>query len=325
MKAFIIGGTGFIGSHLVEYLLEKRFKVSVLIRNPKNLKWLSPLRDKINILKGDLFSIPEIPSDIDYVFHLAGLTKSRKIKDYYTVNQYGTASLFHSLSAQKISPKKFIYLSTLAAVGPSEINSPSQEENTPHPVSHYGKSKLLGEKEALTYRKKFPIVILRPPGIYGPRDRDFLFVFKIINQGFFLVFGRRKRFMNVCFVKDLITGMFLAAQAKTESGEIFNIADSKIYSWEEFFLLIAKIMGKKLRKIIIPLPLVYLIAIGSEMVSLINHQESILTLDKVNELKQSAWTCSVKKAREILSFESHFSLEEGLRETISWYKENNWL
>ena len=131
MKVLITGGTGFIGSHLIEYLLLKEAKIYALVRNPSNLRWLTPIRDKINILKGDLFNIPEIPSDIEYVFHLAGITKSNstKIKNYYLINHRGTANLLNFLKSKKTPLKKFIYLSSLSVAGPSNPESPNKEDD----------------------------------------------------------------------------------------------------------------------------------------------------------------------------------------------------
>ena len=125
MKALLTGGTGFIGSHLAELLLDKSAEIFALVRDPHNLKWLKGLN--IHLLEGDLLSIPSLPSDIDYVFHVAGLTNSSDVADYYTVNQQGTASLFKSLHDQKILPKKIICLSSLAAAGPSLTESQSRK------------------------------------------------------------------------------------------------------------------------------------------------------------------------------------------------------
>jgi len=203
MRALVTGGTGFIGSHLINHLLDDGdAEVYALVRDTKNLKWLDGL--DVHFLNGDLFSIPSLPTNIEYVFHIAGITKARKLADYYTVNQYGTASLFQSLRAQNISPKKIFFLSSTAAAGPSLDGNPVKEDDEPHPVTAYGKSKLLGEKEALEFKEDFPLVIIRVGAVYGPRDKDFLSYFKTIKKGILLSLASRKRWYCLCYIKDLI-------------------------------------------------------------------------------------------------------------------------
>ena len=326
MKIFITGGTGFIGSHLIEYLLPKEAEIYALVRNPSNLRWLTPIRDKIHILKGDLFNLPDIPSDIDYVFHLAGITKSSltKIKNYYLINHKGTANLLNFFQSKKTSLKKFIYLSSLSVAGPCKVESPYKEDDPPNPISHYARSKLLGEKEVLSFKDSFPVVIIRTPGIYGPRDKDFLSALKTVKKGFFISFGK-KVWLSLCYVKDLAEGMFLASQIDVKSGEIFNIADSKIYTWEEFCLTAAQIMKRKVKKITIFVPLIYPICLITEISSIFSKQDLIINFDRIRELKQEAWVCSNQKARKFLNFTPRYSLKQGLGETISWYIKNNWL
>jgi|Deesub1362B_J571_1020462.scaffolds.fasta_scaffold02747_3 nucleoside-diphosphate-sugar epimerase len=326
MKVFITGSTGFIGSHLIEYLLSKDIEIYALVRNPFNLRWLTPIKDKIHILKGDLFNLPEIPLDIDYIFHLAGITKSNltKIRNYYLINHKGTANLLNFLKLKRIFPKKFVYLSSLSVAGPCGPESPYKENDPLHPISHYGRSKLLGEKEVLSFKDSLPVVIIRTPGIYGPRDKDFLSALKSIKKGLFISFGK-KIWLSLCYVKDLVNGMFLSAQADINSGEIFNIADSKIYTWEEFCLTAAQIMKRKVKKITIPVPLIYPVCLVSEIFSIFSKQDLILNFDRIKELKQEAWVCSSKKAEKYFNFKTHYSLQQGLEETISWYLKQNWL
>ncbi len=323
MKALLTGGTGFIGSHLTEFLLDKRAEVCALIRDPQNLKWLKGLN--IHLLQGDLLSIPSLPSDIDYVFHIAGLTNSSNMADYYTVNQQGTASLFKSLHDQKIFPKKIICLSSLAAAGPSLDGSPVKENNPPHPITAYGKSKLMGEAEALKFKEVFPTIILRAPAVIGPRDKDFLNYFKWMRQGTLLALGSKKRYMSLCYVKDLIRAFFLCSQKELVSGEIFNIADPNPCSYEELGVLAGQAMGKKLKKVKIPVLLGYIIALIGEIGGRMSKEPRFINLEKFKRLKQGNWIADIKKTREILSFQPEYSVREAVQETIDWYLKNNWL
>ena len=323
MKALLTGGTGFIGSHLAELLLDKSAEIFALVRDPHNLKWLNGLN--IHLLEGDLLSIPSLPSDIDYVFHVAGLTNSSDVADYYTVNQQGTASLFKSLHDQKILPKKIICLSSLAAVGPSFDGKLVQESDVPHPITPYGKSKLMGEAEALKFKEVYPIVILRAPAVFGPRDKDFLQYFKWIKRGALPAIGSKQRYMSLCYVKDLIRAFYLCSQKELESGEIFNIGDQNPCSYDEFGELAGQAMGKKLKKVKIPIPIGYLVALIADIAGRINKKPSILNLGKFKQMRQRAWIADMKKAKEKLSFQPQYSLQDAIQETLNWYLKHNWL
>jgi dihydroflavonol-4-reductase len=323
MKALLTGGTGFIGSHLAEYLLDESAEVFALVRDPHNLKWLKGL--DIHLLKGDLLSIPSLPSEVDYVFHLAGLTNSINKADYYTVNQQGTASLFQSLHDQKILPKKIIYLSSLAAAGPSSNGNPVQESSPPHPVTPYGKSKLMGEAEALKFKKLYQIVILRAPAVFGPRDKDFLYYFKWIKKGILPAIGSKQRQMSLCYVKDLVRAFHLCSQKELESGEIFNIGDHNPCSYDRFGELAGKAMGKKLKKVKIPIPVGYLVALTADLGGKISKKPSALNLGRFKQMRQRGWIADMKKAREKLSFKPQYSLQEAIQETLSWYFKQSWL
>jgi len=323
MKALLTGGTGFIGSHLAELLLDKSAEIFALVRDPHNLKWLKGLN--IHLLEGDLLSIPSLPSDIDYVFHVAGLTNSSDVADYYTVNQQGTASLFKFLHDQKILPKKIICLSSLAAVGPSFDGKPVQESEVPHPITPYGKSKLMGEAEALKFKEVYPIVILRAPAVFGPRDKDFLQYFKWIKRGALPAIGSKQRYMSLCYVKDLIRAFYLCSQKELESGEIFNIGDQNPCSYDEFGEFAGQAMGKKLKKVKIPIPIGYLVALIADIAGRINKKPSILNLGKFKQMRQRAWIADMKKAKEKLSFQPQYSLQDAIQETLNWYLKHNWL
>jgi dihydroflavonol-4-reductase len=247
------------------------------------------------------------------------------VADYYTVNQQGTASLFKSLHAQKIYPKKIICLSSIAAAGPSLDGSPVQESNPPHPITAYAKSKLMGEAEALKFKEVYPIIILRAPAVIGPRDKDMLIYFRWIKQGALLALGSKQRYMSLCYIKDLVRAFFLCSQKELESGEIFNIADPNRYSYEELGVLAGQAMGKKLRKVIIPISIGYLVALIGEIGSRISKKPSVINLEKFKRLNQRSWIVDMEKTRDKLSFKPQYSLREAIQETISWYLEHNWL
>ncbi len=322
MKVLITGGTGFIGSHLVEFLLAKNVEVFALVRDPGRLKFLKG--HDVHLLKGNLFDIPALPPDLACVFHLAGLTKALKSGDYYTVNGRGSASLFDALARQRLSPK-IVHLSSLAACGPSRGSRGRKESDPPAPITPYGKSKLVAEKEALARKDLFLMTIIRVGAVYGPRDADFLNYFKFLKRGFMPIIGLKKRPLSLCYVKDLVRALALAGAADLESGEIVNIGDPVSHTMEDIGRAAGSALGTKPLKIIVPLPLAYGGTLLQELASILTRRPSIINRDKYRDYRQAGWLADVEKAREKLSFETAYSLEEGILETIRWYQENGWL
>jgi dihydroflavonol-4-reductase len=321
VKALLTGGSGFIGSHLVPLLLDRGAEVTALVRDPDKTP---ELRGKnIRLLRGDLFSIPRLPTGIDIVFHLAGRTRSLNSAGYYTVNQGGTASLFRALAGSGGRPR-VIVLSSLAAAGPSDGRNPVRETDTPHPVTAYGRSKLLGEQEALKFRETFGVIIVRASAIYGPGDRDFLEYFRVIKKGILPVASRQKE-ASLCYVKDLTEALWLCAQKELPSGEIFNIAAPPPNTWEEVGQAAARAMGEKITKLTVPMGLIYAASLLYELRSRLTGNILLFNRDKYRDLLQPGWVADTEKAVSQLSFRPRYTLESGMRETLSWYKERGWL
>jgi dihydroflavonol-4-reductase len=321
MKALLTGGTGFIGTHLIDLLLARDVEVHVLVRNPDKEPAL--LEKKLRVLRGDLFSIPALPAGLDIVFHLAGKTRSLNSADYYTVNQKGTASLFRSLSRLQERPKVII-LSSQAAAGPSLGGQPVKESDPPRPVTPYGWSKLRGEQEALKFRNDFSIVIVRACSVFGPRDRDFLTYFKLAARGIVLTL-KKNRVASLIYVKDLAEALFLFAQTGIPSGEIFNVGDSRTYTWDELGTAAAAALGRKCRRVKISKALLYFISLLYETGHHLKRNPGAFNRDKYRELIQPGWLMDVSKAAERLSFRTHYPLDQAMQETMSWYVTEGWL
>ena len=322
MKVLVTGGTGFVGSHLVEALLRNNVEVFALIRDTKNLKWLQGL--DIHLLQGDLFSIPSLPHDLDLVYHLAALSKATKEKDYYTVNHQGTASLFDSLERQKIKPA-VVVMSSISAGGPSAEGRPIREDDPPHPVSSYGRSKLLAEDEALRRKTELPVVILRPGIIFGPRDQDMLVLFKIFKLGFVPRFRDGRIKASFCYVKDVARALLLFLRRPVPSGEIFNIAMADPPSFLEFSKTIGRLMGFSLRSLSLPVKAVGLAARLAEWSARLKGKRPTFNRSLFREMREVRWVVDVRKAAEQLGFRADTLLESALAETIQWYREQGWL
>jgi dihydroflavonol-4-reductase len=322
VKIFLTGGTGFVGSHFAEFLLKRGDTVYALVRDPSRLKGLQGLN--IHVLEGDLFSIPPLPRDLDFVFHLAAVTKARKSEMYYSLNQLGTASVFEAVARQNIRPT-VVYVSSLAAGGPSPGGRPRNEDEPAGPVSHYGKSKYLGEVEALRYKDRFPVLVLRAGAIYGPRDKDFLGYFKLQAKGLVPTLAGFDPLVSLIYIKDFVRALVLCTRKNPPSGQVINISAPEPTLWSDLGRTTAGVLGKKARRIAVPGALLFTAALASETVGRLTGRMTALTLNKYREMKEGPWVADASKAKELLGFETEFSLEQGLRETLAWYQEQGWL
>jgi dihydroflavonol-4-reductase len=318
MRVLVTGGTGFLGSHLTESLLEDPgCEVFVLVRDPSKPRWLEGI-DGVRWIPGDLKKVPGLPAGLDCVYHLAGLTKTLRPSEYYSVNRDGTANLLRALERQKGCPR-FVHLSSLAAVGPSTPGRGVREDDAPHPVSPYGESKLEAESGVLEYKDRFPVVLLRAAAIYGPRDEDFLEYFRWIRRGIMPLVGRRK-VLSLVFVRDVVRACRLAADPGRPAGEIFNIAHPKPLAWDDIGRAAARLLGKKTVPVFLPVWSAYLASLASAGVErLTGSGNALFNMSKARQMKVDGWVADVRKARRKLGFEAVFSLEQGLGETLAWY------
>ncbi len=321
MKALVTGATGFIGSHLVEELIRRGYEVTCLVRKTSNLRWIEGL--DIKLVQGDCEdsdSLMRFPPDFDYVFHLAGLTKARKEEDFFCANVRGTENLLKAVSAKMSGLKRFIYLSSLAAVGPSRNGHLLTEASEPRPVSSYGESKLKGEDVTLRYRDSVPVTIIRPAAVYGPRDRDFYLVFRILKKGLYPYWG--KCYYSLLYVDDLVRGLVMVAEAKEAEGNIYFLSDGRGYSNEDVVREIANALNTKVARMRIPRAMMDVVVWVSER---FGGGTSIINRDKLRELKHSHWVCDSSKAERDFGFIPRVTIKEGIKWTADWYRIHQWL
>ncbi len=319
MKVLVTGATGFIGSHLVEALVREGFEVTCLTRNTSNLRYLEGLN--VSSLVGDCTDTESLSgiSGFDYVFHLAGLTKANSEEESRLVNEKGTENIVDAVMRFNPALKRFVYISSLAAAGPSCDGNPLNEECDPRPVSVYGKTKLGGEKFVLGMKGNVPFTIIRPPAVYGPRDKDLLVFFKMVKRGLIPYWG--KSFYSFLYVEDLVHGIILSALKAEGEGEIFFMSDGCIYSSDDIVDSISVALQCTPVKVGVPkfvMPLLGTIAEKMKGCSIINP-------DKIREIRHPNWTCNSSKAREKLGFSPKVKIKEGAKWTADWYRIHNWL
>lgn len=323
-RVLVTGATGFIGSHLVDALLVNGYEVGVLIREKSDLRWLPG--KGINYIYGDLTEKCAVPSldGFDHIFHLGGATRSTRTADFYLINRDGTERLLDA--ACKIRGlKRFVYMSSQAAAGPSPDGRAITEEDIPCPVSPYGKSKLQAEHAVLDCRDRFHVTILRPCAVYGQRDTYMLELFKSISMGFLPSIGRGPMYLSFCYVRDLVRALILSVLSDHYSGEVFFIADGERYSMDFFAEQVSAELCTRLHKVQIPVWAARVYATLADGWGVLRKKPAAFSRNKCAEGMQRNWVCSIEKARTILGFRPDYDLKTGLKATMQWYKENGWL
>lgn len=326
MKAFITGATGFVGSHLVDLLLRKNYEVYCLARKTSNLRWLK--NKTVKLVEGDLFSeevLSEIIKDMDYIFHVAGVVKSKGKAGFETGNFQSTKNLLEITHKYGSSIKKFIHISSGAVCGPNPDDRPITEDYIPKPRTTYGITKKMAEDEVIKYKDKFPVVIVRPPAVFGPRDTEILIYFKTFSKGLNSVIGLKEKYLSLIYVEDLISGIVLAAEKETKSGSIYFICSAREYSWNDIGNITSQLLGRKAIKVRVPHWLVYAVGAIAQFFSIFSKKAATLNLEKCFDITRKKWVFSNGKAKAELGFKEQYTLEEGFRKTIDWYKEMKWL
>ncbi|MDE3057515.1 MAG: NAD-dependent epimerase/dehydratase family protein [Bacteroidota bacterium] len=324
--AFITGGTGFIGSHLVERLLSRGYTVRCLIRNPNKPGYLKNL--PVELFHGDLFSHDALEKAIagaDYVYHVAGVVAAKRKAEFYKYNRDGTRNIIEIASRVNSSLKKFIFVSSLTAVGPGANGKPVDESTPCHPITTYGKSKMEAELEVLKFQNKVPATIVRLPAVYGPRDTATFDFFKTIDRGLEPLVGFKDKFVNLVHSTDVVSGLVLAGESEKSAGKKYFIGSEKQYSWREIGATTKRVMEKKALRIRLPEPLVYAVSATVGLFSLFSEKPSVLNFEKGRDMVQDNWMVDISKAKQELGYSQHVELADGIRETVVWYRENAWM
>lgn len=301
-RALVTGSNGFIGSHLVEKLVENGCAVKCMLRTTSDVSWLKDIHYECAYADfNEPDTLRKAVEGVDEIYHLGGIVRVVHRKVYYDVNSSGTRNLVEAV--QKFNPdiEKFIYVSSQAAWGPMGKG----------PVSHYGRSKAEAEdwvKEIDNYS------IVRPVAVYGPRDRDFLSVIKMAEKGIFLKPRTGVGKLSFIHVSDCVEGILKAGIGK----ELF-LSDGKDYSWDEFREVLENILDKKIRCVKVPKTVIVLMGILGTMSSKINGCPAKLNYDKVKEIFGGDWVVPNT------SIEAKHDLESGFAETFNWYKKMGWL
>lgn len=320
MKALVTGAAGFIGSYLTEALIKRGYEVTCLVRKTSNLRWIEHLDARFLFCDlADIGSRARELKGFDYIFHLAGATKALCERDFFRANTECTEKLARATAGENPDIERFVFLSSLAAIGPSMDGRAVSENSEPKPVSFYGKSKLGGEEAVLRFRDKIPVTIIRPPAVYGPRDTDFFVMFKMVKTGLLPYWG--KCFYSLLYVEDLVRGLIMAAENKEAGGKTFFLSDDIVYTNEDIAAEISSAIGSRPVKIRLPRPILPVLAFLGQKIN----KKGIINRDRINDFRYTHWTCDPARAKSELGFESKTRLREGIKWTADWYKIHRWL
>jgi dihydroflavonol-4-reductase len=324
--AVVTGANGFVGSHLVDFLLGKNFEVRCIVRKSSNLQWLEG--KAVKIFDCGLFDkegLREAFKNVNYIFHIAGVVKAKDESGYFKGNVESTKVLLEVAEEMKDQLKKFVVVSSQTVSGPAQKGKPVNEEMKPNPLTTYARSKLKQEEVALSYKDVFPITICRAPAIYGERDTEIFIYFQVFNRGLTTLIGFDKKELSLLHVADLVEGLYLAAISGDSRGEIYYISSEKYYNWDEVGEVTSKILGKKAFRIRIPHFIVFTIAAVAQFFALFSSKPATLNIEKAKDLVQSYWICDTSKAMKELGYRQRVSLEVGIKRTCEWYKKMKWI
>ena len=335
MKSVLITGAGgFIGGFLVEEVLKRGYDTWAAVRSTTSREFLQD--ERIHFIELDYDDQDRLEETLrdhmgewgrwDYIVHNLGVTKSTNYLDFERVNYGYLRSLVDALQVTNMTPDVFLMMSSLSVMGPGDETNyrPFASTDVPLPNTFYGVSKLKAETY-LQSVEDFPYTIFRCTGVYGPRERDYYLMIKSIKHGFDFSVGFKKQMLTFIYVKDLVTGVMDALE-KGPLRKAYFISENQAYTQQEFRKIVCEELGKKfVIPITCPLWVVKQVCAIAEWIGKVTLKASTLNRDKYKILKQRNWLCDTSDAQRDFAFNPQYSLRDGIREAIAWYREAGWL
>jgi nucleoside-diphosphate-sugar epimerase len=324
MIAVVTGSSGFIGRNLVDRLLRDGHRVRCIVRPGGGAAPPGCERHLVDPLEPSSVIGSTAFDGADVVFHLGGVTRAVREPDFVRGNVTPTRHLLGALVARRLRPR-FVYVSSQAAAGPAMSPRHAVEEtDAARPVEAYGRSKLQAERIVESFADRLPTTIVRPCAVYGPRDRDFLVMFRTAARGWLVYPGVRQHLVSLAHVDDIVEGIVQAGLHPRAARRTFFLAGGSV-TWAEFGAGIAAVAGRPVREVNVPVALTSAAAVVGAAVGWVTGRASLATPHKVALARHPYWVCSAARAREELGFLARVSLPEGIRETYLWYRAKGWL
>ncbi len=323
MRVLLTNGHGFVGSHLTELLLERGVAVRCLVRRPEVPRFLA--ERKVEVVRGDVrdaASLTDALRGVDHVYHLAGLTRSMTRRAMFATNAGGTLNLLRAAVETRL-PGRFLLCSSLAASGP---NADVTLESMPaRPITWYGESKVLAERLVAAHANRLAVSIVRPPGVYGPRDGDFLQQFKAVARGIAPVVGDPTARYSLVHAHDLAAGMVAVVESARAEGATYNVAHPEIVTQEDMLAATEAALGCRARRVRVPVSTCRVLGRVTDLVSQLTGRASVLGDQRIRELSTHHWVCSPAALARDTGWRATLDTRQGFAQTALWYREAGWL
>ena len=326
MKVLLTGATGFVGSHIVDRLMLRGIPAAVLLRPSSNRRFIEQHLPRLDVRIGSITdpqSLGPALREVSHVIHCAGCTKALHDSEFHQINHAGTRHVVEAINREQGRIQRLVHISSLAAGGPAPQDKPALEEDTPHPVSEYGKSKLGGEQEAVRCQSDY--VVLRPPAVFGPRDDGFLSLFKAVQAHILPRLGSRRLALSFVFAQDLAEATVTCLTHPAAIGRTFYVASPAVIRAHA----LADEIALQMKTWTLPLPLpaaaLWPVCVLQEIVSRLTGKANLLSRQKYAELRAPGWACDPARLRQELGFICQTTLKDGIAETLAWYRQHGWL
>lgn len=331
MKILVTGASGFIGSFIVEEALNRGFETWAAVRRSSSRKYLQDNRThfvELNLSSKEQLVEQLRDHNFDYVVHAAGVTKCLDKADFQRINTEGTKNLVDALLEVKMPLKRFVFVSSLSIFGAIKEQQPYEEireTDTPQPNTAYGRSKLAAEQYLESLGTRVPYIILRPTGVYGPREKDYFIMAKSIKGHSDFAVGFKRQDITFVYIRDVVQAVFLALE-KGQTGRKYFLSDGNVYQSVTFSNLIHEELGHPWWiRITAPVWVLRIVTFFGEYIGRMTGKVTALNNDKYNILRQRNWRCDIQPAIDELGYQPQYDLQRGVKETIKWYKNNGWL
>lgn len=327
-KILITGASGFVGYHLVQAAREAGLEVHAAVRKTSDVSEIKSCVDQFVYPdfknKDGLLALLE-QEQYTHIVHAAAMTRAKNEQDLIDVNVGYTEYLADAIFQANIPLERFVFISSLAAIGPVDYDAPAINEQSEYrPVTAYGRSKVLAESMLNKYADH-KLSIIRPTAVYGPKEKDLFVLFKTLNAGFDAYIGKSPQKLTFVFVKDLVDAILNACFLDKEGKKVYNITDGLIYDRYEMASIFKKYTAKSLFRFHLPLGLVKGVAQVMELAYKNSNSIPVLYPERLNELTAASWACDISLSRENIQYRPNYDLDAGLKTTLQWYRDHNWL
>lgn len=327
MKVLLTGASGFVGSHVLDRLIQRNIAVTVLLRPSSRRDLIAARLPSVEVCMGGIDDASSLDSALDgvtHIIHCAGATKALDREGFFNVNEGGTRRVVEAMNRRAGQIQRLVHISSLAAAGPATAERPRMESDAPAPVSDYGRSKLAAE-QVVREGCGGDWTILRPPGVYGPRDSEFLRLFKAVGSHVRPRFGGGRQQLTLVYVEDLADVIVAALTHPQARREVFFAGAPEVVTAGELAAAVAAISGTWSVALPLPNAVLWLACQWAGFVSRVTQKADVLNAQKYAELSAAGWVCDVRKLSERLGRGCPTDLAAGLEKTLSWYRNQGWL